>query len=272
MRNQTVELFCGTKSFSMVARQIGYRTWTCDLDPAHEPDVNADILSLRSNELPADVDVLWASPPCEAFSVAAIGKNWNRDYTPKHQRAVAAQELVRKTLTLIDATKPRWWFVENPRGMLRKLRWFDDAVRRMDGVRKTVTYCQYGDSRMKPTDIWTNADWWRPRNPCSSGASCHAAAPRGSKTGQPGHQGSEGQSAHPFRALRRDIPSVAAGHSHGCGVIDRQFARFRRVITPARRSPPAPADIIRAEFLLASRRLTFQASAASTRTCPFPVR
>ena len=211
MRNQTVELFCGTKSFSMVARQIGYRTWTCDLDPAHEPDVIADILSLRSNELPADVDVLWASPPCEAFSVAAIGKNWNRDYTPKHQRAVAAQELVRKTLTLIDATKPRWWFVENPRGMLRKLRWFDDAVRRMDGVRKTVTYCQYGDSRMKPTDIWTNADWWRPRNPCSSGASCHAAAPRGSKTGTQGIKGARDRARIPsalFAEIFHQLPQA----------------------------------------------------------------
>src|SRR5271155_6067067 len=104
MRNQTVELFCGKKSFSMVARQIGYRTWTCDLDPAHEPDVVADILSITSDELPAGIDTLWASPPCEAFSVAAIGKNWNRDYSPKHQRAVVAQRIVGKTLDLVRTT------------------------------------------------------------------------------------------------------------------------------------------------------------------------
>jgi C-5 cytosine-specific DNA methylase len=189
MQNQTAELFCGTKSFSRVARGLGYRTWTCDLDPAHDPDVLADMLSIDTTALPANVDILWASPPCEGFSVAAIGKNWNRDYTPKHPRAVVAQALVRKTADLIRATRPRWWFIENPRGMLRKLRWFDDVVHEMGGVRKTVTYCKYGDSRMKPTDIWSNATWWRPREKCSSGDCCHVAAPRGSKTGTQGIKG-----------------------------------------------------------------------------------
>ena len=189
MPHQTAELFCGTKSFSRVAHRLGYRTWTCDLDPSHEPDVVADMRSIASDELPADIDILWASPPCEAFSVAAIGKNWNRDYTPKHQRAVAAQQLVRKTVDLIRSARPRWWFIENPRGMLRKMRWFDDIVREMDGVRQTVTYCKYGDTRMKPTDIWSNAAWWRPREKCSSGACCHVAAPRGSKTGTQGIKG-----------------------------------------------------------------------------------
>jgi len=28
-------------------------------------------------------DVIWASPPCECFSVASIGHHWNADGTPK---------------------------------------------------------------------------------------------------------------------------------------------------------------------------------------------
>ena len=55
-----------------------------------------------------------------------------------------------------------------------------------DLPRHTVTYCQYGDSRMKPTDIWTNAYWWQPKPMCKNGAPCHEAAPRGSKTGTQG--------------------------------------------------------------------------------------
>ena len=53
-------------------------------------------------------------------------------------------------------------------------------------ARYTVTYCQYGDTRMKPTDIWTNHPnpQFVPR--CKNGDNCHDAAPRGSKTGTQG--------------------------------------------------------------------------------------
>jgi len=187
MQIRTVELFCGTKSFSRVVQTLGYGTLTIDNDERHDPDMVADILELK--EIPR-AHVVWASPPCEAFSVAAIGRNWNRDYTPKHVRAFVAQKVVKKTMILIRESRSTWWFVENPRGMLRKLGWFENMVRDLGGVRHTVTYCQYGDTRMKPTDIWTNASWWTPRAPCERGDGCHEAAPRGAKTGTQGLRGS----------------------------------------------------------------------------------
>jgi len=187
MEIRTVELFSGTKSFSCVAHTFGYRTLTIDNDPRHHADVVADILVLE--RIPR-AHIVWASPPCEAFSVAAIGRNWNRDHTPKHERAFFAQKVVRKTMALIKESRSTWWFVENPRGMLRKLAWFERSVREMGGTRRTVTYCQYGDTRMKPTDIWTNASWWTPHAPCKSGGACHEAAPRGAKTGTQGLRGS----------------------------------------------------------------------------------
>lgn len=49
--------------------------------------------------------------------------------------------------------------------------------------RYTVTYCQYGDTRMKPTDIWTNHPNPEFKPPCNYGSPCHEASPRGSKTG-----------------------------------------------------------------------------------------
>jgi hypothetical protein len=186
MSLQTVELFCGTKSFSKVARALGHATYTIDNNPRHEADVIADIRKVKS--IPR-ADVLWASPPCEAFSVAAIGRNWHPDYTPKNLRAVAAQHLVRKAMSLIREAQPTCWFMENPRGMLRKLAWFEQVVREMRGVRHTVTYCQYGDTRMKPTDIWTNAWWWAPKPACKCGDPCHEPAPRGAKTGTQGIRG-----------------------------------------------------------------------------------
>lgn len=172
---ETIELFCGTKSFSKVAKRCGLGTFTVDLEAKFSPDLVADVGRLTASDLPMRPFILWASPPCQAFSVAAIGKNWNRDGTPKHPRVFEAQKLVRRTLALIRAVQPDWWFIENPRGMLRKMPFMRSLARH------TISYCQYGDTRQKPTDIWTNAHWWTPRPMCSPGAPCHEAAPRGTK-------------------------------------------------------------------------------------------
>ena len=48
----------------------------------------------------------------------------------------------------------------------------------------TVTYCQYGETRLKPTDLWgghPKSIVYRPA--CKVGAPCHEAAPRGSRAG-----------------------------------------------------------------------------------------
>lgn len=183
---KTLELFSGTKSFSKVMAKYGYKTFTVDNDPKLEPDLVQNILDLRTDQLPYTPDILWASPPCEAFSVAAIGRNWNKeDLSPKTDRAVLAIETVDTVIDIIDELKPKYWFIENPRGMLRKM-----AI--MQGLhRVTVTYCQYGDSRMKPTDIWTNLEDWIPRPMCKNGDSCHQSAPRGSRTGTQGLKGAK---------------------------------------------------------------------------------
>lgn len=178
---RTIELFAGTRSFSRTAQSYGHVTFTTDLDAIDGQDLIADIRHLDTQDFPyCEPDILWASPPCEGFSVAAIGKNWNHDNTPKTDSARLGVELVEHTHRLIDELRPKYWFIENPRGKLRKL-----AI--MEGLtRHTVTYCQYGDVRMKPTDIWTNAAWWQPKPICKNGSPCHVAAPRGSRTGTQG--------------------------------------------------------------------------------------
>lgn len=155
----------------------GHTTLTLDNSPEFQPDVCKSIFDVI--ELPV-VDILWASPPCQGFSVAVIGRNWNYDNTPKTESARIAMEVVQKTLELIKESHPTSWFIENPRGKLRKMPFMQGLIRH------TVTYCQYGDTRMKPTDIWTNATWWKPRAICKNGDKCHESAPRGSRTGTQG--------------------------------------------------------------------------------------
>ena len=104
-------------------------------------------------------------------------------------------EIVSATLYIINVFKsinPNLiWYMENPRGKLRKL-----SV--VDGLYKnTVTYCQYGDTRMKPTDIWTNNLNWKPRPMCKNGMPCHVSAPRGSQTGTQGMKGNYERSKIP---------------------------------------------------------------------------
>lgn len=118
--------------------------------------------------------------------MAVIGRNWHHDGTPKTDSARLSMELVQRTLDIIRLVKPRYWFIENPRGMLRKMPWMDAFLREQVGVRHTVAYCQYGDTRQKPTDIWTNALNWKPKPVCAPGSPCHVAAPRGSRTGTQG--------------------------------------------------------------------------------------
>ena len=181
-----LELFAGTKSFSKVAEQLGHETFTVDIDPRFECDYTVDIMDFDFKNIPFIPDVIWASPPCTCFSVASIGTHWGggkRAYVPKTENAVMALKIVQQTLNIINAYPDCIYFIENPRGVLRKL-----PV--MEGLhRKTVTYCQYGDTRMKPTDIWTNSNW-TPRPMCKNGDPCHVSAPRGSKTGTQGLKGS----------------------------------------------------------------------------------
>lgn len=198
---KSIELFSGTGSFSKVAKQHQYQTFQTDKYDIDYQDLVADVCELSAKDFPYTPDILWASPPCEGFSVAAIGKSWYHDNTPKSETARLGLELVENTWRLIDELKPTWWFIENPRGKLRKLPVMDRAP-----IRHTVTYCQYGDERMKPTDIWTNAHWWKPRPPCKNGMTCHVAAPRGARTGTQGIKSYKDKSRIP-EALFKEILS-----------------------------------------------------------------
>ncbi len=199
---KTIELFAGTRSFSIVAQSLGHDTFTTDYEEIDGQDLVADIRTLHASDFPYRPDVLWASPPCEGFSVAAIGKNWHHDNTPKTDSARRSVDLVEHTLRIIEELKPKYFFIENPRGKLRKLPLLQHLAR------WTVSYCQYGDTRMKPTDIWTNTYWWTPRPMCKNGDTCHVSAPRGSKTGTQGIHGYKDRSRIPSELFREIFDSL----------------------------------------------------------------
>lgn len=177
-----LELFCGTKSFSNVAKELGHETFTLDFEKKFNPDLCIDILDFNIDMLPEKwkhPDVIWASPPCTTFSVASIYIYWDKG-KPKNDKCLHGISIVKKTLEIIEMLKPKYFFIENPRGMLRKQEFMQNLPK------NTVTYCQYGLQWQKATDIWTNCDVWKPKPMCSPKAPCHIRSPRGSSFGVQG--------------------------------------------------------------------------------------
>lgn len=191
---KVLELFAGSRSIGKVADRLAFDVYSSDIEQFGGIDYVTDIREFDVTKIHFKPDIIWASCPCTAFSVAAIGKNWTKvgdDYIPKNPKAEFGLKLVQKTLEIIEHFNPTYFFIENPRGMLRKMPIMTDLPR------YGVTYCQYGDTRMKPTDIWTNSTKWTPRPMCKNGDTCHVAAPRGSRTGTQGLKGAYERSKIP---------------------------------------------------------------------------
>ncbi len=199
-----LELFAGSRSVGKQSEKLGMNVFSSDLIEFEGIHYPVSILDFDVTKVPFQPDIIWASPPCTSFSVASIGHHWTGGkgaYIPKTDGARLGLKLVEKTIEIINHFQPTYWFIENPRGVLRKMEI-------MKGLkRNTVTYCQYGDERMKPTDIWTNSDVWVPRPMCKNGDPCHVAAPRGSRTGTQGRSNAYERSKIPDELCQEILKS-----------------------------------------------------------------
>lgn len=189
-----LELFSGTQSISKEFRARGHETFTIDFDEVFkEPeycntDLHIDIMEVTANmilEKFGRPDVIWASFNCTTYSVAGIShhrrKEEDGNLRPISEAAMFDDKLHKHSLDLIRELDPKYFFIENPRGGLRKMDFMQDIPR------YTTTYCQYAPGgRMKPTDLFTNHPDPKFKPPCKNGAPCHISAPRGSRTGTQG--------------------------------------------------------------------------------------
>lgn len=182
-----LELFAGTRSIGKAFEAQGHTVYSVDWDKKFEDiDLYTDIGTLTAEqviELCGGVrpDVIWASPDCTTYSIAGIRfhrrKLADGTLQPVSDYAAQCDEINKHVIELIEELRPQYWFIENPRGCFRKMDFVEGLPR------YTITYCQYGDFRMKPTDIFTNhpAPGFKP--PCKNGSPCHEASPRGSEAG-----------------------------------------------------------------------------------------
>lgn len=204
-----LELYAGSRSVGKVAEQMGHRVCSVDIYEFDGIDIVSDIEYLTVQQLPFIPDMIWASPPCTSYSIAGISTH--RDgQTPKSELAIKSDRLIKHTIELVNEIGCIF-YIENPVGMLRKM----SFMKGMD--RATVYYCRYGDTRMKPTDIFTNnlfsiynTSGWIPRKRCwNNNPKCHhERAPRGSKTGTQGLSGDYERSIIPEQLCREIILST----------------------------------------------------------------
>ena len=196
---RVLELFAGTRSIGKAFERHGHKVYSIEWNKDFENiDWYEDIGKVTAQDIIdrfGRPDVIWASPDCTSYSLAAISHHRVKNketgnLDPITDYAKFCDNVNAHVIDLIHELNPKYFFIENPRGGLCNMTF-------MQGIPKyLVTYCQYGDTRMKPTHIFTNYP-----NPqfkhCKNGDPCHEKAPRGSRTGTQGIKGSVDRSRIP---------------------------------------------------------------------------
>lgn len=126
---KVLELFAGTRSIGKAFEARGHEVYS--IDWSHDFDnINwyADIGMITAQDIICRFgvpDVIWASPDCTTFSIAAISHHRRKDYLtgdliPVSEYAKQCDIIDQNVLQLIRDLEPRFWFIENPRGGMRK--------------------------------------------------------------------------------------------------------------------------------------------------------
>ena len=198
---KVLELFAGTRSIGKAFEEQGHKVFSVEWDRQHENiDWYVDIGTITAKDILerfGEVDVVWASPDCRSYSIAGISHHRRKEddgnLAPISDFARECDQVNIHFLKVIEELNPTYFFIENPRGGLRKMNF-------MQGIPCfTVWYCQYGDTRAKPTDIFTNHPDPQFKPVCKNGnRDCHhQPAKRGARTGTQGIKGTVERSIIP---------------------------------------------------------------------------
>jgi len=169
-KKNLLELFAGSRSVGNEAEKQGLNVFSVDWTAYEGIDLNIDIGKLKKSHIPFIPDAVWASPDCTTYSIAGCGYhrkgNQKEGFKPISEYALECDKVNIHWIKLIKSWQkenPKLiFFFENPRGMLRHMEWMKEFKRH------TIWYCQYGDTRAKPTDIWTNSKTWTPKEVCKN--------------------------------------------------------------------------------------------------------
>lgn len=111
--------------------------------PYSDAGYDVRLVTLPKNDVrlyipPENVHGILAAPPCTMFSLARTTAKTPRDF-------IGALSVVDACLRIVWKTKPKWWALENPTGLLRRF---------LGKPTTTFNPCDYGDAYTKRTDLW----------------------------------------------------------------------------------------------------------------------
>jgi site-specific DNA-cytosine methylase len=155
-----VELFSGSGSVGRAVQEhyaddFEIKRHSVDIHPKYNPTTATDLLTwdyqpalkeFLAERTAQDLVVVWMSPPCTMYSVARTTAKTPRDLE-------GSDALVLKALEIMRWTKPNFWYLENPVGMLRGR----PIMASLEPFLHICSYCRYGKAFRKNTCIWTNA-------------------------------------------------------------------------------------------------------------------
>jgi len=176
------DLGAGTKSVTNVALRRGWEVESIDKLWGQR---------IEDWEPKGHYNLIWASPPCEKFSIAGRFKHFEQFQTkdgiitlPRTKQGEEALDLTRQFINKARYSNADFHVIENPRGLMHKI-WLN--------VEWHLTWwCQWGDERAKPTMLGGKLpEKMLPLPICkNSSPNCsHARARRGSPTGTQGRKG-----------------------------------------------------------------------------------
>lgn len=122
---KVLELFAGTRSIGKAFEARGHEVFSVEWDKRFaDIDLYEDIGKLKAEDIISrfgSPDVIWASPDCATFSVCAISRHRRKNpitgsLDPISDYARFCDEVDQNVLKLIEDLKPKYWFIENPRG------------------------------------------------------------------------------------------------------------------------------------------------------------
>ena len=154
-----LELFAGTGSIGKAFRKQGWEVVSLDLNPKAGATITADVLEWDYTVFePGHFDFVWASPPCQQYSVARTTAK-----TPRNLEL--ADSIVARALEITDYFVPTAWLMENPATGLLKTR---EVVAGLPW--RDVCYCRYSDGERwtykKQTRLWGDLPPFEPRPLC----------------------------------------------------------------------------------------------------------
>ena len=153
---KVLELFKGTGSITKYYQDTNTEVISLDIDENFKPTICSDIMDFDYKKYPVGYfDIIWASPECKVYSTfnfMLIGRVWkDKDELLERQRRDSI--FINKTIEIIEYLKPRYYFIENPKGSFiwRYINNKEYLSKFVD-----VDYCYFGYDYKKPTKILTN--------------------------------------------------------------------------------------------------------------------